>query len=489
MNWDFVVIALYMAGMVGVGWWAKGRAKSEADFLVAGRRLGPMLYAGTMAALVMGGGATIGGIGRGYIFGISGMWLPFALGMGVFVVSLTIAPLVSRLKVYTVSQMLELRYGPGTSLLSGLVMLSYAFMIAVTSTIAYGAIFEVLFGLTKVPAVLLGGGIVVLYSVLGGMWSITLTDFVQFIIKTVGLMFILLPAALMAAGGFEGLHAKLPPEAFSLTNIGWGRIITFFIIFNLSIVVGQDVWQRIFTARSPQVAKWAGAGAGIYCFVFATCVGIIGMAAQVVLPAGVERDKVYAEIVKATLPEGLSGLVIAAALAAIMSVSSGTLIASATVAKEDIVRVLKRRGLENAADETHENKDEVADSRWYILGFGVLMILLACVMKDVVTALTIGSAIVVTGLFVPIIGGMVWKRGTLVGAVAGIVAGIVFTFGDMAYLAFVEGMSGEDAIGADQPVYIGMLGSMIGYVIVSLMTRPTAPEIMGEWVRRVKGQA
>src|SRR5581483_5292336 len=171
---DFVVIAIYMVAMVAVGWWAKRRAKSEADFLVAGRRLGPVLYAGTMAALVMGGGATIGGIGKGYTFGWSGMWLAFALGFGVFVVSLTIAPLVSRLKVYTVAQMLELRYGKGASLISGVVMLSYAFMIAVTSTIAYGAIFEVLFGLQKIPAVLIGGGVVVLYSFMGGMWSITL---------------------------------------------------------------------------------------------------------------------------------------------------------------------------------------------------------------------------------------------------------------------------------------------------------------------------
>ncbi|MHB1205809.1 MAG: sodium:solute symporter family protein [Rhodospirillaceae bacterium] len=480
MNFDFVVIALYMIAMVAVGWWAKGRAKSEADFLVAGRRLGPVLYAGTMAALVMGGGATIGGIGRGYTYGISGMWLAFALGMGVFVVSLTLAPLVSRLKVYTVSQMLELRYGPGTSVLSGAVMLGYAFMIAVTSTIAYGAIFEVLFGLTKVPAVLIGGGVVVLYSVLGGMWSITLTDFFQFVIKTVGLMFILLPAALLSAGGFEGLHAKLPESAFSFTTIGWGRIVTFFIIFNLSIVVGQDVWQRIFTARSPQVAKWAGAAAGVYCFAYAACGAVIGMAARVVLPENTPTDKVYAEIVQHSLPPGLAGLVIAAALAAIMSVSSGTLIASATVAKEDIVRVLKHRGLEIPADETGENRDEVRDSRWYILGFGLLMIGMAAVLQDVVTALTIGSAIVVTGLFVPIIGGMIWKRGTIKGATASIIAGILFTFGDMAYLKNID---------ADEPIYVGMIGSLIAYVIVSLMTQPTAPAIMAEWVRRSKGKA
>lgn len=475
---DFVVISLYMAAMVGVGFWAKSKAKSEADYLVAGRRLGPMLYSGTMAALVMGGGSTIGGVGKAYTYGISGLWVPFAFGMGVFVVSLTLAPLVNRLRVYTVSQMLELRYGPGTSLLSGFVMLGYAFMIAVTSTIAYGAIFEVLFGVSKVPAVLFGGGIVVLYSFLGGMWSITLTDFAQFIIKTIGLMFILLPASLMAAGGFAGLHAKLPDASFSLINIGWARIITFFIIFNLSIVVGQDVWQRVFTARSPEVARWAGAAAGIYCFFYAICIGFIGLAASAVLPADVAPDKVYAEIAKASLPEGLSGLVISAALAAIMSVSSGTLIASATVAKEDIVRVLKRRGLENPDDESVPNKDEVADSRWYILGFGVLMIVLACVLPDVVTALTIGTAIVVTGLFVPIIGGMIWERGTVKGAVSGVVAGIIFTFGDMIYIQNID---------ADEPIYIGILGSFLAYVMVSLFTSPTPRVVMEEWQRRSRG--
>ena len=472
---DFVVIAIYMAAMIGVGWYAKRRAKSEADFLVAGRRLGPVLYGGTMAALVMGGGATIGGVGRGYLFGISGMWLAFALGFGVLAVSLTLAPLVSRLKIYTVSQMLELRYGPGASLLSGLVMLGYAFMIAVTSTIAYGAIFEVLFGLEKVPAVLIGGGVVVVYSVLGGMWSITLTDFVQFIIKTVGLIFILLPAALMRAGGIEGLHQHLPETAFSFTTIGVGRIVTFFIIFNLSIVVGQDVWQRIFTARSERVAKWAGAAAGVYCFCYAAAGAVIGMSARVLLPENTPSDKVYAEIVQLALPPGLAGLVIAAALAAIMSVSSGTLIASATVAKEDIVRSLKHRRLEVPASEEKENHDEVRDSRWYILGFGILMIAMAAILQDVVTALTIGSAIVVTGLFVPIIGGMVWKRGTIKGAIASIVAGIVVTFGDMALIGNID---------ADEPIYAGMVGSLIVYVIVSLLTQPTPPAVMEEWVRR-----
>ena len=472
---NYVVVAVYMAIMIGIGWYAKQRAKTESDFLVAGRRLGPVLYGGTMGALVMGGGATVGGIGLGYQYGISGMWLAFSLGAGVVVVSLTIASLVSRLKVYTVSQMLELRYGKGAAVVSGVVMLGYAFMISVTSTIAYGTIFEVLFGIGKAPAVIFGGGVVVLYAVLGGMWSITLTDFVQFIIKTVGIFVILLPASLIAVGGFSGLKASLPETAFDITHIGLGTIFSYLIIYNLSIVIGQDVWQRVFTARSDKVAKWAGAAAGIYCFFYAIAGAFIGMAAKVLLPDITDRNTVYGTIVEHVLPVGLSGLVLAAALAAIMSTSSGALIASATVAKQDIVRALRRRGIKSEAEQQQESHDEVRDSRWYILGFGVLMIALAAALQDVVAAITIASAIVVTGLFVPVIGGMIWKRATIKGVIFSIAAGIVVTFGHMAYVRDVY---------SDTSIFYGMGASLVAYVVGSLVTSPTSPAVMAEWKRR-----
>lgn len=472
---NFIIIGIYMAVMIGIGFYSKRRATNEADFLVAGRRLGPVLYAGTMGALVMGGGATVGGIGLGYQFGISGMWLAFSLGFGVLVVSLTIASLVNRLKVYTVSQMLELRYGKGTALITGIVMLGYTFMISVTSTIAYGAIFQVLFGLDKVPAVLLGGGIVVVYSVLGGMWSITLTDFVQFIIKTIGIFVILLPAVYLAVGGFDGLHAKLPESAFDLTARGWGTIFSYLIIYNLSIVIGQDVWQRIFTARSDKVAKWAGAAAGVYCFFYALAGAFIGMGAKVLLPNIENRNTVYGLVVDHVLPVGLSGLVLAAALAAIMSVSSGTLIASATVAKQDIMRAIKHKRIKTEAEQQMESHDEVQGSRWYIVFFGVLMIAMAALLNDVVFAITIGSAIVVTGLFIPVIGGLVWKRANLTGSVASIVAGIVVTFGHMIYVGNPD---------SDNSIFFGMGAGLIAYIVGTFMGKPTPPDVYLEWQRR-----
>src|SRR3954465_13379069 len=80
---DVAIIVVYLVAMLAFGFWGKTRTKDSADFLVAGRRLGPVLYTGTMAAVVLGGASTVGGVGLGYKFGISGMWLAFWVGVGI----------------------------------------------------------------------------------------------------------------------------------------------------------------------------------------------------------------------------------------------------------------------------------------------------------------------------------------------------------------------------------------------------------------------
>ncbi len=471
---DYIVIALYMLGMIGIGVWSTKRSKNDEDFLVAGRRLGPLLYSGTMAAVVLGGASTVGAVGLGYQYGISGMWLVFSIGCGLLLLSLAFAAWINRLEVYTVAQMFELRYGPGASLLTGIVMAAYTFMLSVTSTVAYGTIFGVLFELDRVPAILLGGGVVILYSVLGGMWSITLTDFVQFIVKTIGIFFIMLPILLVKAGGWEGMHTALPETAFSITHIGTQTIITYFVVYFLGLVIGQDIWQRVFTAKSEGVAKWAGFASGVYCILYAFAGALIGMCAKVLLPNIEVRDTVYPTIVEYALPAGIAGLVMAAALSAIMSTSSGALIATATVVKEDIVEKLAPAKSGSAAT-PHGERDEIRNSRIYILIFGILMIGAACVVRGVVEALTIAYDILVGGLMVAIIGGFIWPRGTIKGALASIIAGTALTLGTMFVMKDVF---------ANEPIFYGIVGSLVVYVVVSLMTAPTPAGIRDEWNRR-----
>ncbi|MFF3764835.1 sodium:solute symporter [Streptomyces sp. NPDC001922] len=473
---DYAVIVLYLAGMLGMGWWGMRRTRSTSDFLVAGRRLGPAMYSGTMAAIVLGGASTIGGVGLGYRYGLSGAWLVFSIGFGLLALSVLFAARISRLRVYTVSQMLDLRYGGSSGLVSGIVMWAYTLMLAVTSTIAYATIFDVIFGLDRWVAIVLGGTIVVCYSTLGGMWSITLTDMVQFVVKTIGVLLLLLPIAVVKAGGFGALRSELPDGYFSPMSIGAQTVFTYVLIYSFGMLIGQDIWQRVFTARNDRVARLGGTAAGVYCLAYAVAGAVIGTAAKVLYPKLGSADDAFATIVKDALPIGVKGLVLAAALSAVMSTSSGALIACATVADQDIWQRLRGTVSPSGDGERH---DEVKGNRVFIVLMGAAVIVIAILLNNVVEALTVAYNLLVGGLLVPILGGLVWKRGTGTGALAAVGTG------GLTVLALMT----AKGILANEPIYYGLLASLVAYVAVSLATKPTDAAVLDAWRRRLAGEA
>lgn len=262
MNLDLLVVVFYFLVIGAVGWLGVRRATTKEDYLVAGRNLGPCLYLGTLSAVVLGGASTIGSVKLGYTYGISGVWLCGALGAGIVVLSMVLAKPLLKLKLYTVSQVLARRYHPAARVTSGAIMLAYDLMVAVTSIIAIGSVMQVMFDLSFTASILLGGGLVVLYSTLGGMWSLTLTDIIQFIIMTVGMMLVLMPMSIVKAGGWAAFSSQLPDSYYQLSSIGLDTILVFFLIYFFGILIGQDIWQRVFTARSSNIARYAGLGAG-----------------------------------------------------------------------------------------------------------------------------------------------------------------------------------------------------------------------------------
>ena len=489
-----VIVAAYLAAMLLFGWWGKSRTKNSSDYLVAGRRLGPFLYTGTMAAVVLGGASTVGGVGLGYKHGISGMWLVVAIGAGVILLSLAFAPTLQRLKVFTVSQMLTLRYGSKSATnTSGIVMLAYTLMLCATSTSAYATIFVVLFGWEKWLAIAIGGAIVVVYSTIGGMWSITLADQVQFVIKTVGIFCLMLPFALNAAGGLDGIRERVNAEFFSFTGMGLQSIITYFVVYTLGLLIGQDIWQRVFTAKSPKVARWGGTTAGIYCIIYGAAGAVIGMAAKVALPdiigADTNKDVVYAEVATQLLPVAIGGLVMAAAVAAMMSTASGALIAAATVARTDVTPFVASWFGKSISVNSDENPEhDVRANRIWVLVLGIVTVSLAILVDDVVAALTIAYDILVGGLLVAIIGGLLWKRGNGIGAAASMAAGTLVTLGTMIILE-IQAEQKFDGVYANEPIYFGLIASAVTFIVISLLTRPTPTQVIEHWNQRVAGTA
>ena len=260
---DFVALALYFAVMIGAGYWGLRRARSADDYLVAGRRLGSFMYIGCLSAVVLGGASTIGGVALGYDYGISGMWLVFWIGMGVIALGVLMSSRLSRLGVYTVSEMLE------EPLRGSLASYQRDHHSRLCPHDRRDLHHRHRYRLQRRTPSLYqrgdtgGRGHRLAHSVAGGMWSITLTDIIQFCIMTVGIFFLLLPFSIFAAGGFSGMQEALPASYFDFTAIGWQTIFTYFLLFFFGLMIGQDIWQRVFTARSPEIARWGSVAAGV----------------------------------------------------------------------------------------------------------------------------------------------------------------------------------------------------------------------------------
>ncbi|ERK11459.1 putative sodium-solute symporter [Serratia fonticola AU-P3(3)] len=454
MHLDLLVVAIYFLVIGAVGWLGIRKATTKEDYLVAGRNLGPGMYLGTLSAVVLGGASTIGSVKLGYTYGISGVWLCLALGAGVIVLSTVLAKPLLELKLYTVSQVLSRRYHPATRVISGVIMLAYDLMVAVTSTIAIGSVMQVMFGLPFAGAILIGGGIVVLYATLGGMWSLTLTDIIQFIIMTVGMMLVLMPMCVFKAGGWGLFSSQLPQSYYQISSIGLPTIILFFLIYFFGILIGQDIWQRVFTARSPKVARYAGGGAGLYCMLYGLTGTVIGMAGKIVLPDLTNTDGAFAAIAQSVLPAGVSGLVAAAALAALMSTASACLLAASTIALEDVAPAFRGRPAGG-----------LAAGRLATLLMGMVMMGMAFVVRDVLSALTLAYNLLVGGMLIPLVGAIFWQRATSTGAIVSMLSGSLCVIGFMFY----------HGIQANSPIYSGLLVGALAFVIGSLLTREQQP--------------
>ncbi len=447
---DYILIVIYFAIMLGAAWWGYTRARTADDFLVAGRRLGYPMFIGTLSAVVLGGASTVGSVSLGYQYGISGAALVVMIGLGLILLALILARPLAHAGVYTVPELMARRYGVPSRVMSAAVMAAYALMIAVTSTIASGTVFNSLFDISTTAAILLAGGVVLLYCVTGGMWSLTLTDIIQFGIMTAGIFFLLLPFAVGDAGGLSGMRDTLPDSYFEIGAIGGNTIFTYFLLYALGLMIGQDIWQRVFTARDAKVMRTGTLVAGFYCMAYGIVGALIGAAAKVVLPELGNPDDAFAAIAEASLPTGVLGLVLAAALAAIMSTASATLLAAATVIANDLVPLIREVG------------DRVRATRIATLAVGVVVIGISLVLNDVVGALTVAYDLLTGALFVPIVAALLWPRGTAQGAVASIAVSSV---------VIVATMLATDLY-ANEPILYGLLASFVVYVGVSLATTP-----------------
>ncbi|AMQ20716.1 sodium:solute symporter [Geobacillus sp. JS12] len=427
------------------------RAKTAEDFALAGRNLGLFVYLGCLSAVILGGASTIGTAKLGYQFGISGMWFVFMIGLGIAVLGLFFTNQIYGAHVTTISELLGRRYNQETRLISALVAAIYTLMVSVTQVIGMGTIIHAVLGWSMTVSMLVGGGIVLFYTILGGMWSVTMTDIIQFIVMTVGIFFVMLPMSLSHVGGWTSLLERLPASHFDLTSMGWANIFQYFLLYTLGMVVSQDIWQRVFTARTPNIARGGAIYAGLYSVAYAVALSVIGMCGVIVFPNMNDPQNVFANMSLEILPHGLLGLILASVCSALMSTASGTLLASSTLLSHDI---LKQYWLKNMSD-----RQFVLLSRMMTLAVGIVAIVFAIWIQDVLVALDVAYAILSGAIFVPVVLGFFWKRATAkAGFYSIVISSLVVLIG-----LVVEGLSSTN------PIMYGIGVSIVSIVVFSYL--------------------
>ncbi|MDS9472626.1 sodium:solute symporter [Sporosarcina pasteurii] len=456
---DVLVMILYLITLISIGAITVRKIKSQKDFLVAGSRLGYGLYVPAMAAVVLGGASTLGGSSLGYKYGISGMWLVVMIGLGILGMGFLFSKVLSKLDVFSVSELLGKRFDKNSRVLSAIIMTVYDLMVAVTGVIAMGVILSALLGWNSTIAIIVGGAIVLLYTTLGGMWAVTLTDVIQFWIMTIGFIFILLPAGLYKVGGVSSLVSQVDPSFLSLSHIGMTQIFSYFLLYFFGMMIGQDIWQRAFTAKNEKTLRRGTLFAGFYCIIYAIVGATIGMIASVLLPGLADPQQAIPQLATAILPIGLVGLILAAVASAIMSTASGTIMASATILVNDLILPFYK--------EERTEKFKLRLTRFVIMLVGIAAIMISAWLKNIIVALDIAYALLSGCIFFPVVAAFFWKRVSAKVVLISIIISSIVVISDL----LIEGIDSLNAI-----IY-GIIASGLTLLIGTVFFTPKATKL------------
>lgn len=337
---DTGMVLLYLAVLVGVGLRGSRRVKDVRGFTAGGGRYGALTIFASLSASYIGGGYSSGNAARAYGSGI-GMTLALCgFSLSTVLVGRFLVPGVRRFEgAATVGGIIGKSYGRAAQVLTGLFSFICCAGVVGAQMGAMGMVFHVLLGIPPKAGILIGCGIVVLYSTTGGLQSIITADIIQFVMLAVG-MPLLLAAAVGRAGGAAEVARALPEGYFNPFN---GTTPAGFLSMFLTMMVGEALappyTQRLLIGRNPEGTARATVMSGLFSVPFFLITGGIGMAARV-LEVTPDAEAVMPALVKEVLPLGVRGLVMASMVSIILSAADGFLNSASVGLVCDTAKVL-----------------------------------------------------------------------------------------------------------------------------------------------------
>ncbi len=434
---DAGIVGLYLMLTIGAGLWVRRYVGKVEHFLVAGREMNVYLGIASLAATEFGVITCMYAAQSGYEKGFSGMVPGILYAVAMLFVGITgfcIKPL-RQSGVITIPELLERQFGPRIRWLAGVVIVLGGLLNMGVFLRVGGEYLVYSTGMNEqrlviTMTVLLAG--VALYTVLGGMLSVLVTDYMQFIVMSIGLLAVTLLVlhdvgwstlvstvqAKYGAGGFNPLVAP---------NLGWSYVLFFFVLNLSAVLTWQTMIARVLAAKDANVGQKVYRGTSMFFVCRFLIPGLWGIAALATLAPGEVGNSLHAmpKYLATLVPSGLIGLVVAAMLAAEMSTDSSYMLTWGSVIYNDILAPFRRRKPWSESMGLLINRFIVACIGVFLLVFGLWYELKG----DLWTYIGVTGSIYLSSISVLLVACCYWKRATAWGAGGAILLGALFPLG------------------------------------------------------------
>ncbi len=453
------LIALYLLSNVAVGAWAARRVTTAQDFVLAGRRL-PLVLAASVTFATWFGSETIMGAPAMFVEGGIPAVIeePFGSALCLFLVGAFFARPLYRLNITTFCDYFRLRFGRSAELLSAVMVIPSYFSWIAAQLIAIGIVLSVVTDIPREYCILFSATVVMLYTLLGGMWSISITDFFHNLIIIIALS-VLGVLLWNQVGGWQTIQQRTPSGFFRFlpkaTLKDWVEYLAAWFTIGLGSIPQQDIFQRVMAAKTEKIAVRASyLASGMYLTV-AMLPLFIALSARMLHPnLGKDNQLIIPNMVMQHGSLPLQVLFFGAVTSAILSVSSGAILAPAAVFGENVVKFF-RPGL--------SDKALLKTIRWAVVVItGICVWMSTARDTNIFDLVGESSAFSLVSLFVPLTAGIYWKRANLTGCLWSMAVGL-----GVWLLCLWLGTEYS-------PMMIGLLASTVAMVAGSLLTRNTA---------------
>lgn len=468
-------LVLYYVVVLSIGVWAlrRGGSKDLEGYLLGGRTVGPLATALTLQSTSMSGYMFLGAGSLGYTQGYWALWYAAGdIGGGVLnlsVIGRRMRKLSQIFGALTAIEYLEKRYpSPLVRLFAGSLTLFLLGFYVLAQFIAGGKGMALVTGLPYWVALAIAVGIILVYTFMGGYLAVAYTDLFQSLVMLTGAIWILV-AVLDELGGLTAANqaiAAVDPTLLSVWGKGlgfegqWGIVAGALLVFSIGYMGWPHVVTRHMAMTSPVTARRAGLWATLWNLFFVPTPYLVGILAILILPGLDDPEMAIFQVAGELLPPAVTGIVMGAIMAAIMSTADSILLQTGSIAARD----LYERFMNPGASE----RQMVWVSRALVTAMAVVGYVIALMEPPTVFSIVVFATSVLGSAFLPsYVCAVWWSRANTPGALASMIVGAAVAF--LWELAALPGATGI------HPMLAGVSCSTVAMVAVSLATQSRSP--------------